>query len=82
MYQLVAHIRKPMLKTVKAVLEKDGSLHLLEEVELSQSKRVLVVFLDGGDDEEGPAETALLSEASLGQDWNREEEDAAWQHLQ
>jgi len=35
-----------MLKTVEAVIEKDGSLHLLEEVELSQSKRVLVVFLE------------------------------------
>ena len=27
-------------------------------------------------------ETALLSEAALAKDWNRAEEDAAWQHLQ
>ena len=26
--------------------------------------------------------TALLSEAALAMDWNRPEEDAAWQHLQ
>jgi hypothetical protein len=26
--------------------------------------------------------TALLSEAALGEDWNRPEEDAAWSHLQ
>jgi hypothetical protein len=30
-----------------------------------------------------PAEfTALLSEPVLATDWNRPEEDAAWQHLQ
>ena len=28
------------------------------------------------------AETALLSEAALAEDWNRPEEDAAWAHLQ
>ena len=28
-----------------------------------------------------PNETALLSEAALAQDWNRPEEDAAWEHL-
>lgn len=27
-------------------------------------------------------ETALLSEPSLAEDWNRPEEDAAWSHLQ
>jgi RimJ/RimL family protein N-acetyltransferase len=27
-------------------------------------------------------EAALLSEAALGEDWNRPEEDAAWSHLQ
>ena len=27
-------------------------------------------------------ETALLSEAALAKDWNRTEEDAAWQHFQ
>jgi len=29
-----------------------------------------------------PNETALLSEASLAEDWNRPEEDAVWSHLQ
>ena len=28
------------------------------------------------------ADTALLSEAALAQDWDRAEEDKAWQHLQ
>ena len=71
-----------MLKTVEAVLEKDGSLHLLENVELSESKRVLVVFLDDEADADGVSDTVRLSEASLGESWNRSEEDEAWRHLQ
>ena len=43
--------------------------------------RALVTILD-----EEPAgsvsETALLSEASLAEDWNRPEEDEAWSYLQ
>ena len=27
-------------------------------------------------------ETALLSEAALAEDWNRDEENEAWKHLQ
>ena len=29
-----------------------------------------------------PGELALLAEPALAKDWNRAEEDAAWQHLQ
>lgn len=29
-----------------------------------------------------PNELALLSETALAEDWNRPEEDEAWQHLQ
>ena len=67
-----------MLRTVEAVVEKDGSLRLLEHVELRAGERVLVTLL--GD--EDPAEPALLSEPALAADWNREGEDAAWVHLQ
>jgi hypothetical protein len=69
-----------MLKTVEAVLEKDGRLRLSEEVELAQARRVLVTFLD--EEVEEASDTALLSEAVLGEDWNRSEEDDAWRHLQ
>ena len=71
-----------MLKTVEAVLEKDGRLRLLENVDLTQAKRVLVKFLDEHIGPEGISETALLSETALGEDWNRPEEEHAWQHLQ
>lgn len=71
-----------MLKTVEAVLEEDGRLRLLENVELGHGRRVLVTFLDEQVESEKIADTALLSEAALGEDWERPEEDEAWQHLQ
>lgn len=71
-----------MLRTVEAVLEKDGRLRLLEKVDLGRARRVLVTFLEDETELEGVSETALLSEATLAEDWNRPEEDEAWQHLQ
>lgn len=67
-----------MLKTVEAVIEKDGHVRLLEEVRLTGAKRALVTILD----EETGAESALLSEDVLAQDWLRSEEEEAWRHLQ
>lgn len=69
-----------MLHTVEAVLEADGSVRLLEEVEITGPRRVLVTILDE------PGEDALdstlrLSEAAL-DDWNRPEEEEAWRYLQ
>lgn len=70
-----------MLQTVEAIVEKDGTIRLLEDVDLSRTERVLVTILDENY-EDGTNDTALLSEASLSEDWNREEEDEAWRHLQ
>lgn len=69
-----------MLRTIEAVVGADGQVHLLEDVSLSGPRRALVTLLDEPADEESNV-TALLSEAALS-DWNREEEDAAWAHLQ
>ena len=70
-----------MIKTVEAIVDEKGNVKLLEQVRLGVPRRALVTILD-----EKPAarvsETALLSEASLGEDWNRTEEDEAWSHLQ
>jgi len=70
-----------MIKTVEAVIDEKGNVKLLEHVRLGVARRALVTILD-----EEPAarasETALLSEAALGEDWNRPEEDDAWSHLQ
>ncbi|MBF0229128.1 MAG: hypothetical protein HQK63_05985 [Desulfamplus sp.] len=72
-----------MIQTVEAILSADGEIHLLSPLYHKTARRVFVTIL-----EERPtkvinsSETALLSEASLGEDWNREEEDQAWLHLQ
>lgn len=69
-----------MITTVEAVLGADGVVRLLEPIAVTGARRVLVTILD---EEPVPHlhEAALLSEAALA-DWNRPEEDAAWQHLQ
>ena len=70
-----------MIRTFEAVVDEQGNVRLLEPVQLPGTRRALVTIL-----EEEPlvkvSETALLSEAALGEDWNRPEEDAAWSHLQ
>jgi len=69
-----------MMRTVEALIERDGTIRLLEAIEVGASRRALVTILD-----EEPApnvhEAALLSEAALS-DWNRPEEEAAWAYLQ
>jgi hypothetical protein len=67
-----------MLRTIPAVVEKDGSLRLLENIELQPGERAIVTFLG----EEDVLDPALLSQRSLATDWNRDEEDEAWAHLQ
>jgi hypothetical protein len=67
------------MRTVEAIIEPNGEVRLVEPVRLPSPRRALVTIL-----EEAPSvhDTALLSEAALAEDWNREEEDAAWAHLQ
>ena len=70
-----------MIKTFEAIIDQDGRVHLLEDVKLSASRRALVTILDEAPDS-NMSETALLSESALAEDWDRPEEEAAWQHLQ
>ncbi len=69
-----------MIRTLEAVIDREGRVQLLEPLHLEGEHRALVTIL-----EEEPAghpnATALLSEAALS-DWNRPEEDDAWAHLQ
>ena len=67
-----------MIRTVEAVIDEQGNVKLLEPVRPTSARRALVTILE----EEPVAETALLSEAALAEDWNRPEEDEAWAHLQ
>ena len=67
-----------MHKTVEAIVNENGQVQLLEPLNLSYPARALVTVLEA----ERTDETALLSEAALAEDWERQEEDEAWQHLQ
>ena len=66
------------MKTVEAIIETNGEVHLVEPLQMPTPRRALVTIL-----EEAPAvhDAALLSEAALAEHWNRAEEDAAWAHL-
>ena len=67
------------MKTVEAIIETNGEVHLVEPLQVPTPRRALVTIL-----EEAPAlhDAAMFSEAALAEDWNRTEEDAAWAHLQ
>lgn len=69
-----------MRRTIEAIIEDDGTVRLLEPIEPGKARRALVTILDE-DADDSLHETALLSERALG-DWEREEEDEAWHHLQ
>ncbi|MBC7945628.1 MAG: hypothetical protein H7X91_10290 [Burkholderiales bacterium] len=69
------------MRTLEAIIDEQGIVHLMEPVKLPAGRRVLVTILD-----EDPvvhlSEAALLSERALAEDWTRPEEEAAWAHLQ
>jgi hypothetical protein len=66
-----------MIRTVEAVIDEQGNVRLLEPVQLPAARRALVTILEE-QPVAGIAETALLSEPALAEDWNRPEEDEAW----
>jgi len=69
-----------MIKSVEAIIEPDGRVHLREPIRLRSRCRAILTILDEISDV--IAETALLSEAALSEDWKRPEEEEAWSHLQ
>jgi len=66
-----------ILKSINAIVEENGEVHLQEPVSLPHACKAIVTIIDEPD----IPETALLSEKSLAEDWNRPEEDEAWSHL-
>ena len=65
------------LQSLEATIYPDGQVRLLQPVKLDKPAKALVTILP-----DDVNETALLSELSLAEDWNRPEEDEAWSHLQ
>jgi hypothetical protein len=70
-----------MLRTVEAVIDEHGKVHLLEALQLPEARKALVTILEDTPTM-GVSEAALLSEQALANDWDQPEEDAAWSHLQ
>jgi hypothetical protein len=70
-----------MIQPIEAIIEPDGKVLLLKTVQLTEPHRALVTILEDKPAMTAPV-TALLSEESLGEDWNRPDEDDAWSHLQ
>ena len=73
-----------MLKTIEAIIDQNGVVHLLESVNIKNETRVLVVVMD--ESPILPANDGLLvsenmSEQALSKDWNNEDEDEAWSYL-
>jgi predicted DNA-binding antitoxin AbrB/MazE fold protein len=66
-----------MRPTIEAEVDENGNIRPKEPVSLPPGSRLLITVLG-----ERASETALLSEQSLGADWNRPEEDAAWAGLE
>lgn len=64
------------MRSLEAIIGKDGQVRLLEPIESGEERRAIVVVFD-----ETFEEAAVLSEGAL-EDWNRPEEDSAWSHLQ
>ena len=69
-----------MLRTLEAVIDGQGNVRLAEPADLPAGRRALVIVLN--EPAIDVAETALLSEQALAEDWDRPEEDEAWSHLQ
>ena len=69
-----------MMQTIEATVDEHGNVRLLESIHLERSHRALVTILTDGPKE--ISETALMCEEVLAKDWNRPEEEAAWEHLQ
>lgn len=71
-----------MIRAIEAIIDENGSVKLKERVHLQGLHRAIVTILDEDADLSSINATALLSEEALSKDWNREEEDKAWSHLQ
>lgn len=69
-----------MFQTVEALIHQNGTIELLEKINIQTTRRAIVTILDESNaEQEG---VTLLSENALARDWLRPEEDKAWVHLQ
>ncbi len=67
-----------MFQTYKATIDKQGNLKLPDNLVLPSGSQVLITILE---ESPGPRinDETVLSEPSLAADWNKPEEDEAWE---
>lgn len=70
-----------MIQTIEAVIDQQGNIQPLQDVLFPRGRRALITILDEKPSNL-PPETAILSEETLAEDWDRPEEDEAWSYLQ
>ncbi|MDQ2918739.1 MAG: hypothetical protein M3R10_02535 [Verrucomicrobiota bacterium] len=66
------------MQTVPAEIDEQGNVKLLGKLNNAAKTRAFVTVFDK---DEAIAETTLLSEPALAEDWSRPEEEEAWSHL-
>jgi hypothetical protein len=70
-----------MLPTIEAVIDENGTLRMLEPIQLPKLRWVLITILSEEPADDEITNRTLLSESALAKDWERPEEDEAWSHL-
>ncbi len=65
-----------MLKTLRAIIKRDGSVELKEKINIVKETEALVTILD-----ESNYDIFYVSERSLAKEWLLEDEEKAWKHL-
>ena len=63
-----------MLQTYRGIIDQDGKLKILEDVQLPRSRQVILTILDD-EPTDDLINLAVLSESALAEDWERPEED-------
>lgn len=71
-----------MLKTVKAKINKNGEVRLLEPIKVDHESNAIVTILDEEIDlnDQNTNDLIVLNEKSLAEDWNSEA-DSRWDTL-
>lgn len=69
-----------MLNTYVAETDEQGNLQLPKGLRLTEGCRILITVLDDASKPKANDE-ALLSESALREDWDKPEEDEAWDCL-
>lgn len=73
-----------MIQTYQALINDKGIVKILDDIEIDNPKRALVIVFDDTYEESFYEKSLpyILSQRSLEKDWNRPEEDEAWAYLQ